>query len=151
MGAHKTGIALALALCAACGSGGGGSGGGGVGGGSPPPSVSLESPASGQTVSGVVSYWVSVNPGVTKVDFSVSSATPAFLGTSTTAPFGGALDTSKLENGPHTLTAVAFDAQGRSSTSQVSFTVQNGGGSSAPATNGGGSTKPASLLFWSGF
>jgi hypothetical protein len=147
MGDHKTGIALALALCAACGSGGGGGGGGGSPPGASAPSVSLESPASGQTISGVLNYWVSTNPGVTKVDFSVSSATPTFLGTSTTAPFGGALDTSKLENGPHTLTAVAFDAQGRSSTSQVAFTVQNGGGTQSS----GGSTMPASLLFWSGF
>ena len=148
MGAHRTGIALALVtLCAACGGGGGGGGGSNSMSSAPPPNVSIVSPASGETVSGVLNYWVSSNPGVTKVNFSVSSASPMSLGTSAAAPFGGALDTTTLENGAHTLTAVAFDAQGRTSTSQVGFTVQNGGGSTQPATG----AKPASLLFWSGF
>ena len=143
MRTYKRGVALAaVTLCMACGGGGGGGGGGSSPPPPPPPSVSLVSPASGETVSGVINYWVSVNPGVTRVDFSVSSASPMFLGTSTAAPFGGALDTIKFENGAHTLTAVAFDAQGRTSTSQVAFTVQN---SSAPAPS------PANLLFWSGF
>src|SRR5262245_26285508 len=121
MGAHKTGITLALVtLCAACGGGGGaGGGGGGSPSAAPPPDVSIVSPASGQTVSGVLNYWVSANPGVTKVDFSVSSASPRSLGSSTAVPFGGTLDTSTLENGPHTLTAVASDAQGKTVTSQV--------------------------------
>jgi hypothetical protein len=135
-----------VTLCAACGGGGGGSGGNSASP-APPPSLSIVSPTTGQTISGVLNYWVSVNPGVTKVDFSVSSAFPMSLGTSTAAPFGGTLDTSTLENGAHTLTAVATDAQGKTSTSQVAFTVQNSGGSTQPAD----STKPASLLFWSGF
>ena len=107
------------------------------------PSVSLTSPTSGQTVSGTLNYAATVGSTVTKVDFSVSSTTPMSLGTKTAAPFGGTLDTTKLENGSHTLTAVATDAQGKTSTSQVAFSVQNA--TQVPAT------KPASLLFWSGF
>jgi hypothetical protein len=153
MKAHKKGIAIAaLMLCTACGGGGGSSSSPSAPGASP--GASIVSPDSGQTVSGVLDYWVSVSPGVTKVEFSVSSASPMFLGTSTTAPFGGSLDTTRLENGSHTLTAVATDAQGRSSTSQVAFTVQNGGAtqsSSGATQSGSGATKPASLLFWSGF
>jgi Bacterial Ig domain len=152
MEAHKTGIALALiTLCAACGGGGGG----GDGGNSPPPAtattlatVSIVSPNSGQTVSGILNYAASVNSAVTKVDFSVSSASPMFLGTSMAAPFGGALDTIRLENGDHTLTAVAYDARGKTTTSQVAFKVQN---STPPAGGGGTTTKPANMLFWSGF
>ncbi|HEV8110892.1 MAG TPA: Ig-like domain-containing protein [Burkholderiales bacterium] len=146
MRAYKAGIALAvITLCTACGGGGGG--GSSSPSPAPPPSASIVSPPSGQTISGVLDYWVSANPGVTKVDFSVSSASPRFLGTSTAAPFGGSLDTTTLENGSHTLTAVATDAQGRTSTSQVAFTVQNGGGGTQP----GDAARPASLLFWSGF
>jgi len=118
------------------------------------PTVSLTSPSSGQVVSGTaLPYAASVNSAVTKVTFSVSSATPVTLGTKTAAPFGGTLDTTKLENGSHTLTAVASDAQGRTSTSQVAFTVQNGGTTTTttPPTGGGTGTKPASLIFWSGF
>ena len=147
MKAYKKGIALAaVILCTACGGGGSSSSPS-----APPPAVSspgasIVSPASGQTISGMLDYWVNVTPGVTKVEFSVSSASPMSLGTSTAAPFGGSLDTTKLENGSHTLTAVATDAQGRSSTSQVAFTVQNGVTASVDTT-----TNPASLLFWSGF
>jgi hypothetical protein len=115
-------------------------------GGATGPTVSLTSPTAGQQASGMLSYAANVGSTVTKVDFTVSSATPMALGTKTAAPFGGTLDTTKLENGSHTLTAVASDAQGRTSTSQVAFTVQNG--TTTPSTGG---TKPTSLLFWSGF
>ena len=107
------------------------------------PTVALTAPTSGQTVSGMLNYAATVNSAVTKVDFSVSSSTPMSLGTKTAAPFGGTLDTTQLENGSHTLTAVATDALGKTSTSQVAFSVQNA--TQVPAT------KPASLLFWSGF
>ena len=110
------------------------------------PSVALTAPTSGQTVSGMLNYAATVGSGVTKVDFSVSSATPMALGTKTAAPFGGTLDTTTLENGSHTLTAVATDAQGNTATSQVAFSVQN-----ALPAGGGTTTKPAGLLFWSGF
>jgi len=108
------------------------------------PSVALTSPTSAQSVSGMLNYAATVNSAVSKVDFSVSSATPMSLGTKTAAPFGGTLDTTRLENGSHTLTAVATDAQGKTATSQVTFSVQNSV-TQVPAT------KPASLLFWSGF
>jgi hypothetical protein len=114
------------------------------------PTVSLTSPTTGQQVSGMLNYAANVGSTVTKVNFTVSSATPMALGTKTAAPYGGALDTTTLENGSHTLTAVASDAQGRTSTSQVSFTVQNGGTTTTTPPAGGG-TKPTSLLFWSGF
>jgi hypothetical protein len=117
--------------------------------GSTAPSVKLTSPTSGQTASGMLNYTATVGSTVTKVDFSVSSATPMALGTRTAAPFGGTLDTTKLENGSHTLTASAYDAQGKQSTSQVTFSVQNGTTTTTPPTGGG--TKPANLLFWSGF
>src|SRR5262245_44367496 len=112
------------------------------------PSVSLTSPTSGQQVSGMLNYAANVGTTVTKVHFTVSSATPMALGARTAAPFGGTLDTTRLENGSHTLTAVASDAQGRTTSSQVAFTVQNGTTTTPPAAGG---TKPASMIFWSGF
>jgi carbohydrate binding protein with CBM6 domain/Big-like domain-containing protein len=112
-------------------------------------SVSFTSPTSGQTVSGTaVPYAATVSAPASKVEFTVSSATPVSLGAKLAPPYSGTLDTTKLENGDHTLTAVATDAQGKTSTSQVAFKVQN----TAPPTDGGGTgTKPANLLFWSGF
>jgi carbohydrate binding protein with CBM6 domain/Big-like domain-containing protein len=114
------------------------------------PTVSLTAPTSGQTVSGPLSYAAVAkdDQAVSKVEFSVSSATPMALGTKMAPPYSGTLDTTKLENGSHTLKAVAYDAQGKTSTAQVSFNVQNGTGGTLPP---GGGAKPANLLFWSGF
>jgi len=89
------------------------------------PTVSISSPAAGQTVSGTSVAYSAIatdNAGVTKVDFSLDGTA---LPSDTTAPYGGTLDTTKLANGTHTLKAVAYDAAGLSSTAQVSINVQN--------------------------
>src|SRR5258706_6368361 len=64
---------------------------------------------------------------VARVVFSVDSTT---LSTLTTAPYSGSLNPTTLANGTHTLKAVAYDAEGLSSTSQISLNVQNGATSS---------------------
>src|SRR5258706_5135391 len=87
--------------------------------------VSVTSPTAGQTVSGTAMAYAATatdDAGVSKVDFFIDSTS---LGTKTSAPYGGTLDTTKLANGTHVLKAVAYDAQGLSATSQVSINVSN--------------------------
>jgi hypothetical protein len=91
-----------------------------------PPTVSITSPISGATVSGTitVSAAASDNVGVAGVQFLVdSSSTGAEL---TAVPYALSLDTTKLSNGSHSLTAVARDAAGnRTTSSPVTVTASN--------------------------
>jgi hypothetical protein len=92
-------------------------------------SITTQSPTSGQTVSGGITWQVAVSGGTaTRVDFAVDgavkwsqSASPYLYGGAS-----GGLDTTQLANGSHTLTATAYGARGtKSGTSQVSVTVAN--------------------------
>lgn len=92
-----------------------------------PPAVSITAPAAGSTVSGspvAVSADASDNVGVSGVQFKLDGAN---LGAEdTTAPYGIFWNTFLTSNGPHTLTAVARDAAGNSTTSlPVNVTVNN--------------------------
>src|SRR5260221_6110958 len=87
------------------------------------PTVSVTSPTAGQTVSGTAMAYAATatdDAGVSKVDFFIDSTS---LGTKTSAPYGGTLDTTKLAHRTHVLKAVAYDAQGLSATSQVPIHV----------------------------
>jgi poly(hydroxyalkanoate) depolymerase family esterase len=102
--------------------------GGGGGGDTTPPTVSITSPASGATVSGAlaVNATASDNTGVTRVDVLVDGAV---AGSDTTAPYSVTIDTTKLGNGSHAISARAFDAANNAGTSAtVTVTVQNAGG-----------------------
>jgi Big-like domain-containing protein len=91
-----------------------------------PPTVALTAPASGTTVSGVVT--VSANAaddvGVAGVQFQVDGAN---LGVEdTAAPYSTTWDTAGAGEGSHTLRAVARDAAGNTATSAtVTVTVSN--------------------------
>ena len=90
-----------------------------------PPVVSLTAPASGATLSGVVSVaaTASDNVGVVRVRFSVDG-TP--LGADdTTAPYSVSWDTRTAANGSHTITATAYDAAGHDASSSATVTVSN--------------------------
>jgi hypothetical protein len=90
-----------------------------------PPVVSITSPASGTTVSGTVSVAVEARDdrGVTRVDLYVDGVLHA---SDSTAPFGFAWDTLRVEDGAHSVTAVAVDAAGNRATSPaVSVRVSN--------------------------
>ena len=93
------------------------------------PAVSLTAPASGATISGTttVSADASDNVGVLGVQFKVDGAN---LGAEdTSAPYGITWNTSTAGNGTHSLTAVARDAAGNTTTSAArTVTVANGGG-----------------------
>jgi hypothetical protein len=119
------------------------------------PSVSISSPASGATIAGTVAYSASAadDKAVARVVFSLDSTT---LATLTAAPYGGSLNTTTLANGTHTLKAVAYDAEGLSSTSQISLNVQNssassGGSMPTDSTNVRGVATFQSIgMYWTG-
>jgi glutamine cyclotransferase len=88
-----------------------------------PPTISISSPASNASVSGVVSVTANAsdNVGVTKVEFYVNGVLKA---TDTAAPYAYSWDTSSLTAGSYTLTAKAYDAAGNIGQSgTVSVTV----------------------------
>ncbi len=91
-----------------------------------PPIVAVSAPAGGATVSGTttVSATASDNVGVVGVQFKLDGAN---LGAEdTSAPYSTPWNTTSSANGPHTLTAVARDAAGNSTTSAaVNVTVSN--------------------------
>jgi hypothetical protein len=90
------------------------------------PSVGITSPASGATVAGTITVSANAadNVGVAGVQFLVDGAN---LGSEDTAgPYSTAWDTVTVTNGSHTLTAVARDAAGNTTTSAaVTVTVAN--------------------------
>ncbi|GMT96376.1 hypothetical protein KH5H1_04950 [Corallococcus caeni] len=89
------------------------------------PTVAITSPASGSTLekSTTVAFTADDNFGVTKVELYVDGA---LAGTSTVAPFSLTWSTVGLTNGPHSLTAVAYDLAGNTTTSAaVGVTVSN--------------------------
>jgi hypothetical protein len=98
----------------------------GGGGDTTPPTVSVTEPSGGATVSGTVtvSATASDNVGVVGVQFKLDGAN---LGTEDmAAPYSIAWNTATATNGSHTITAVARDAAGNSTTSApVSVTVSN--------------------------
>ena len=93
------------------------------------PSVSLTAPANGATVSGTVAVSATAtdNVGVTRVEFYRGTT---LLGTDTTATGGNQYsvnwNTTQSTNGPHSITARAYDAANNIATSQPrNVTVNN--------------------------
>ena len=100
-----------------------------------PPTVSLTAPANGATISGTATLNADAadNVGVVGVQFRVDGVN---LGTEdTSAPYSRTWDTLTAGNGTHSLTAVARDAAGNTTTSTArTVTVSNGGGDSQAPT-----------------
>ena len=91
------------------------------------PTVSVTGPAAGSTVSGTINLTAQAadNVGVAGVRFLVDGN--PVESEDTAAPFQVSLDTTTLTNGSYTVTAVARDAAGNTTTSAaVTFTVANG-------------------------
>src|SRR5882672_3056514 len=91
-----------------------------------PPTVSLNAPASGATVTGSVTVAANAsdNVGVAGVQFRLDGA--GLGAEDTAAPFSASWTTTAAANGSHTLTAVARDAAGNYTTSApVTITVAN--------------------------
>lgn len=88
------------------------------------PSIRITNPTDGSTVSGTVSVQTTAsdNVGVTLVDFYVDGVLKA---SDTTAPYSFAWNTTGVSNGSHLLRAMAKDAVGNASGSDVTVTVSN--------------------------
>jgi len=90
-------------------------------------SLATVTPGDGSTASGAIAWSVTVGGTASRVDFAVdgivtwsqSSAPYAYGGVN------GRLDTTKLANGSHTLTATAFGARGAKASGRVTITVAN--------------------------
>ncbi len=95
------------------------------------PTVSITSPLPGATVLGTVAITTTVSANTTSVQLQVDGVNS---GTAVTAaPFSLSLDTTKLTNGSHTLTAVASNAAAQTAASAgVDVTVNNPPVSAAP-------------------
>ena len=92
-----------------------------------PPSISFSLPASGATVSGTavtVSATASDNIAVAGVRFMVDDYNIADEDIS--APYSVSWSTQGIEDGSHTLTAVAYDTSGNTATTTRTVTVSNG-------------------------
>jgi hypothetical protein len=105
-------------------------------------SISTVKPGNGQTVSGQIGWEVSVSAGSpSRIDFMVDGSTK-FADSS--APYSGTLDTTKLSNGNHTLSATAYGSRGVRTTTQVTVKVSNATSSEpAPAPTPTPEAEPA--------
>lgn len=95
-----------------------------------PPTISLTAPTGGSTVSNTINVTANAadNIAVTGVQFRVDDTNIGADDTS--SPYSVSWNTTQVSNGSHTLTAVARDAAGNTTTSSaVSITVTNTAGS----------------------
>jgi hypothetical protein len=101
------------------------------------PTVSLTAPTTGSTVSGssvALSANASDNVGVSGVQFKVDGSNVGSQ--DTTSPYSVTWNTTTVANGTHTITAVASDAAGNSTTSSsVSVTVSNAPDTTPPTVS----------------
>jgi hypothetical protein len=96
--------------------------------------VVTQTPTGGAAVSGTIPWQVSTSgERVSKVTFAIDGVVKA---TDTKAPFtyGSGLDTTKLTNGGHRLTATAYPYRGSSASASVQVTVSNQSAPAAPVT-----------------
>ncbi|HEX5713240.1 MAG TPA: glycosyl hydrolase [Solirubrobacterales bacterium] len=106
-------------------------------------SVVPQAPASGATVSGTIAWAVKTSgSGVYRVDFAVDGAVKS---TDSRSPFayGGGLDTTKLSNGAHTLTATAYARGARPASATINVTVSNSKPAPKPAPTPSPTPTPA--------
>lgn len=91
-----------------------------------PPSVTIQNPADGGTVSGTVTVQVDASDdnGVDRVEIYIDDVLAATL---TAAPYTYQWDTGNVSNGTHTVKATAYDTANRTAEDQVSVNVANSG------------------------
>ena len=91
---------------------------------SQPPAVTIDAPAAGATVSGVVQVQASATDDVdvASVEFYLDGVLRAV---GTQAPYTWSFDTTMVANGPHTLTVKAYDSAQNIGQASETFTTQN--------------------------
>jgi hypothetical protein len=102
-----------------------------------PPTVNLTTPTTGATVTGAsvaLSATAADNVGVAGVQFKVDGTNLGFEVTN--SPYTTSWDSTKVANGSHTITAVARDTSGNTTTSSsVAVTVNNIPDTTAPTVS----------------
>jgi hypothetical protein len=88
----------------------------------PPPVIELTAPANGSTVSGTAVTIAATAENAEKVEFLVDGVRVA---TDSTSPYGAVWDSTTVADGNCTITAVASDAWGRTTSASVTVTVSN--------------------------
>src|SRR5207247_4144967 len=102
-----------------------------------PPTVSITAPTAGTALAGTVTVAAGATDdvGVVGVQFKLDGAS---LGPEdTVAPYSLSWNTATVENGSHTITAVARDAAGNTASAAVTVTVSKNGSAHVrtPATS----------------
>jgi hypothetical protein len=88
------------------------------------PAVIITAPLIGATISGSFNITVTTNNlGVAHVDFSIDGG--SVKASVSSSPYSYVLDTTKLTNGSHTITARAYDTAGNNQPAAVTVTVNN--------------------------
>jgi hypothetical protein len=106
--------------------------------------IATAAPTSGQTLGGAVAWQIGIASGLpSKVEFSVDGSVE---GSDASAPFGYTLDTTKLSNGSHTLSATAYGAKGVKATTKVTVNVSNA--APAPAPEPAPATGAGAPIYW---
>jgi len=90
------------------------------------PSVSISAPPEDATVKNLLEVAASAtdNTGIARVDFYFDNSEELYI-SDTELPYSFNYETHNLENGVHSVKAVAYDRFGNSSETRVSFTVEN--------------------------
>jgi hypothetical protein len=107
-----------------------------------PPTVSVTTPAAGATVTGVIGVSANASDasGISQVQFEVDGT--AIGAPDTTAPYSVQWGSINVENGDHTLTAIASDSFGNQASASVTVAVHNEDGTpvnALPPKKGNGS------------
>ncbi len=88
-----------------------------------PPTVSITSPSTGATVSGLVPLSANASDagsGIARVVFKVDGTT---IATDTASPYASAWDSTLASAGAHTIQAIATDGSGNSTTSSIQVSI----------------------------
>jgi len=111
------------------------------------PTVSIQTPANGSTVSGTVrvSATASDDKGVASVTFQLDGAGSL---EDTAAPYDVSWDTTRTSDGSHVITAIARDTAGNTASSTITVNVANGTGGGGGGGGGGSTTGSGEPVSW---
>ncbi len=112
------------------------------------PTISMTAPANGATVNGTTNVTATATANgsgatISNVQFKLDGSNLG--GLDTTSPYSASWNTTSASNGTHTLTAVATDSVGLTTTAtSITVTVNNGGADTTPPVTSISSGPPSS-------